>query len=443
MRRIARLLLAAVGVGVTTLAGCKSSEVAAPGSGRMATFTLELKCPWATASRPDGNPGPSVAPPANNLRMASTPRPPMPSSTSAAADSQPGASRQPLACAPASPLATEPGANVAPNSVSEPQTADPTRPEFLPEPLAKGTASSEPPRAALPGERTPAVPPSPAIPANEDSQTATRLVPESAAALPPMKAASEPSARDLLPAETSSSSKQALAGELPATGQSSKSVPLFPVAGEARARLGEPAFRVVNSKQLKLHFEVKDKGPAGIAGVELWYIHESREWKKPEARLQKQGPYVLEVDGEGLYGFKLIARNSQGAGEPPPQPGDAPQVWVLVDVTKPTVRIHSARILRDVDGPKLELSWTATDKNLAYRPVTLLCAEQPEGPWLPMVANLESTGSFQKRLPPNMPRRFLVRAEAIDIAGNVGTDQTRAYLEVETAPSQVSILNIN
>jgi hypothetical protein len=60
-----------------------------------------------------------------------------------------------------------------------------------------------------------------------------------------------------------------------------------------------------------------------------------------------------------------------------------------------------------------------------------------------MVANLERTGTCQKRLPPNMPKRFLVRVEAVDIAGNIGVDQTRQFLELEAAPSRVSILKID
>ena len=175
----------------------------------------------------------------------------------------------------------------------------------------------------------------------------------------------------------------------------------------------------------------------------MWYIHENRDWKRAEAKPQRQGPYILEVEEEGLYGFKLIARNSQGRGESPPRAGDPPQVWVLVDLTRPAVKIRAARLMQEPDGSKLELAWTVADKNLGRWPVTLLYAEQPEGPWLLLAANLECTGSCQKKLPPTMPKRFLVRVEAIDIAGNLGADQTREFFEMEQAPSRVSILKID
>ena len=64
-------------------------------------------------------------------------------------------------------------------------------------------------------------------------------------------------------------------------------------------------------------------------------------------------------------------------------------------------------------------------------------------PWLPLAANLESTGSHQTRLPPTMPRRFLLRMEATDLSGNIGTDQIRDLIEVDQSQPHVSILKID
>ena len=43
----------------------------------------------------------------------------------------------------------------------------------------------------------------------------------------------------------------------------------------------------------------------------------------------------LQVSEEGLYGFTLVAHNGVGGGKEPPHAGDLPQIWVLVDQTKP------------------------------------------------------------------------------------------------------------
>src|SRR5262249_53061876 len=146
---------------------------------------------------------------------------------------------------------------------------------------------------------------------------------------------------------------------------------------------------------------------------------------------------------EGLYGFTLIARNSLGHGEPPPKSGDLPQVWVLVDMTAPVVKITSATVVPEIDGPKLTVSWTATDKYMSRRPVTLSWAEQPDGPWTPLAANLEGVGTYQMKLATTMPRRILLRVEATDLAGNIGTDQTHEVLEVDMSQPRVAILKID
>jgi hypothetical protein len=205
----------------------------------------------------------------------------------------------------------------------------------------------------------------------------------------------------------------------------------------------QPSLRIVNTKRIKLHFEVKDAGPSGISGVELWYTRNHRDWKKPDILPQRQGPYVVEVEDEGLYGFTLVARNNLGHGEPAPKAGDLPQVWVLVDLTAPVVKILSATVATESDGPKLAVAWTATDKYMGRRPVTLLYAEQPEGPWVPLAANLESVGSCQIKVPSCMPRRFLLRTEATDLAGNIGTDQIHNVVEIDQSQPRVSISKID
>ncbi|HMC88025.1 MAG TPA: hypothetical protein VKI17_00690 [Gemmataceae bacterium] len=205
----------------------------------------------------------------------------------------------------------------------------------------------------------------------------------------------------------------------------------------------QPSLRIVNTKRIKLHFEVKDAGPSGISGVELWYTRNHRDWKRPDILPQRQGPYVVEVEDEGLYGFTLVARNNLGHGEPAPKPGDLPQVWVLVDLTAPVVKILSATVATESDGPKLAVAWTATDKYMGRRPVTLLYAEQPEGPWVPLAANLESVGSCQIKVPSCMPRRFLLRMEATDLAGNIGTDQIHNVVEIDQSQPRVSISKID
>jgi hypothetical protein len=462
---------AATSIGVTALVGCALNDTGpslatSPPAGRVTKVTMELTWPPGAASRVESSAAPALpvatTPPAKYPPIVYTQRPPAPVMTETPPAPRP-ISAQAIVSAPAASATTGPDLQSDSVTPAATKTVEVARPAYLPDVLPNGklVENSQPARQVAPVVVT--GPASPANPSNSDVRVAslpnsgnfavmqTSLKQPSGPALnePPhilsSSAGTATIAADLKEPQqlgSSSTSKAASLPEVSAFSSADSAPPRDAGSGES-VTAAEPAFHVVNNKRIKLHFEVKDVGPSGIGGVELWYVHDNREWRKPDATPQKQGPYVVEVDSEGLYGFKLIARNSQGHGEPAPRPGDAPQVWVLVDLTKPAVKISSAKVLQEADGARLEVAWSATDKHLIRRPATLLYAEQPEGPWQPLVANLESSGTLQKKLPLTMPKRFVVRVEALDIAGNVGGDQTREFLELEQTRSRVSILRID
>jgi hypothetical protein len=199
---------------------------------------------------------------------------------------------------------------------------------------------------------------------------------------------------------------------------------------------------VVNSKRLSLNYEVKDAGPLGVAGIELWFTENGKPWQKHDASSGRQPPYTVEVKDDGLYGFTLVARNASGASKPP-GPNDTPQVLVEVDTTVPKVRLLS--IKADAPAPEaqsLTILWTASDKNLGPQPIALSWARDASGPWLPIISQLENTGRYVWRLPQGLPPQFLVRVEAADLAGNVGTDQTPAPLTLDRSQPTVLIRGV-
>ena len=84
----------------------------------------------------------------------------------------------------------------------------------------------------------------------------------------------------------------------------------------------------------------------------------------------------------------------------------------------------------------------ARDKNLRRHPITLLYAEKEEGPWQPIATNLENTGKFVWKVPANALPRILVRVEAVDLAGNVGSAQTKDTVKVDLKRPKVGTVNI-
>ena len=193
-----------------------------------------------------------------------------------------------------------------------------------------------------------------------------------------------------------------------------------------------PSIRMVNSKRVTLNFELKDVGASGVSGVELWCTQDAHAWKKGEIVAQTNHSFTVEVKEEGLYGFTLLARNGSGVGKDAPASGEQPQTWVMVDVTKPTVQISSVEIGHGKE-PTVEIHWTAKDKNLGPKPITLSYAEQPEGPWTPIAAGVENCGQYEWTPPAAAPHRLYLRVEAVDMPGNTASAQTANPLSLDVA----------
>jgi hypothetical protein len=204
----------------------------------------------------------------------------------------------------------------------------------------------------------------------------------------------------------------------------------------------QPPMRFINSKRINLNYRLDDVGPSG-AVVELWYTRDGRSWQKYSEDKSPQPPYIVDVHDEGVYGFTLVVHSGVGIGDKPPQLGDPPQIWVEVDLTKPQVRLLNAAVGRGVDAGNMNITWAATDKNLARQPVTLSYAEQPDGPWTTLASALENTGRYVWHMPPSgVPFKVLVRVEAVDKAGNIGTATTTEHVKVDLSRPKVSIIDV-
>jgi hypothetical protein len=197
---------------------------------------------------------------------------------------------------------------------------------------------------------------------------------------------------------------------------------------------------LVNSKRVCLNYELKNVGPSGVSDVELWYTRDGHVWQRHSATRQARPPYVVEVEEEDLYGFTLVAQSGAGLAQRPPQDGDRPQLWVEVDATKPNVRLLGVETGNEAEARHLKIVWRATDRNLGSRPITISCGASPEGPWAPIATKIENSGRYLWPMPPDMPHQFLIRVEAVDMAGNVGVAQTPTPVLSDLAQPTAAIL---
>ncbi len=211
-------------------------------------------------------------------------------------------------------------------------------------------------------------------------------------------------------------------------------VPQNPAAAGPTSSGRMPALQIVNDREVLLEYELSKVGPSGIKTVELWLSRDGgKTWGgqpyavDDEARKSTSGDKyqrTLELPGDGVYGLYMVVRNSVGLGKPAPKSGDVPEMLIEVDTTLPVANLWAPL---PVEGQRnvVLLKWTAEDKNLADTPITLEYAEKQDGPWHVIgTPNLPNSGSYQWKLPTQIPAYVFLRLRARDTAGNEGVAQT-------------------
>jgi hypothetical protein len=153
-------------------------------------------------------------------------------------------------------------------------------------------------------------------------------------------------------------------------------------------------------------------------------------------------PMAIQAATEGRFGFTLIPKSGVGLSPLKPVEGDAPQIWVEVDETPPTVRVDRTEVGRGNDQGRVFIYWTATDKQkLADTPISISYCKEKTGPWTPIpdATRIANTGRFDWKIPEgkDFPYLFYVRVEAIDMAKNVGQDIHPDPVKVDLKVPQV------
>jgi hypothetical protein len=178
--------------------------------------------------------------------------------------------------------------------------------------------------------------------------------------------------------------------------------------------------RMVKSDRFELEYDVEEVGRAGVGKVEVWGTkNNGRTWSSYGIDPDNQSPVTVKVDGEGRYGFRIVIESGAGLRGDVPRPGDTPDVWVGVDLTKPVVRITGTEVGIGLQTGDMIIRWEAFDNLLPERPISLFYSSKPGGPWVKIATGLPNSGRFVWRLDKDAPERVFLRIEVRDEAGNV------------------------
>lgn len=224
--------------------------------------------------------------------------------------------------------------------------------------------------------------------------------------------------------------------ERPVAPPVSAQITIQPQPLEAAIAEGEQPF-LVNARRFELDYELQSVGPSGVSRVDIYVTPDSgKSWSLAGHDDDLQSPYVATVEREGYYGFRILVVGGNGLQTPPPQPGDAPEITIGVDLTAPQARFTGATQGASAEGPTLQIEWEASDPRPDPRPVTLSWAPQRSGPWSVIAAGLENTGHYVWLLDPAVPERVYLRMEVRDEAGNVQTVEPTEPLALDRSAPQ-------
>ena len=191
---------------------------------------------------------------------------------------------------------------------------------------------------------------------------------------------------------------------------------------ESSSAMQRAPVRFSDSERFSLDYELEAVGSQGVEAIELYgSLDHGSTWSLWGQDPDRNSPFDIETKGEGVFGFRIVVVGGNGLASPRPLAGESPDIFVVVDRTRPRIRITGARYGEGDRTGGLVIGYECNDTNLPRRPIGLAFSGSPDGPWTTIAAGLENTGEYVWRADPNLPRQLYLRIDGTDQAGNVGT----------------------
>ncbi|QDT08829.1 hypothetical protein [Planctomycetes bacterium K23_9] len=332
---------------------------------------------------------------------------------------------QPFSAIPQFPAA-QPSAAPNPGMISLP-------PASTPEQISNGFGGLNKPNGpqtfAATEQTEPQQPAELSIDRQPPKQRASRTVAEAMRPLDPKTASNNPTqATAKSPSDKQPSKKQPIDVESPAYRAMRQSQ-----ADYDQALLADrTVVRYSDSERFSLEYELEAIGAGGAESVELYgSTNAGKTWKRWGNDPDLTSPFDIETKGEGTFAFKIVVISRNGLASPRPLSGETPDIAVIVDKSKPDVKITDVKYGEGERTGSLVIRYDCKDPNLMQRPIALSFSDSPDGPWTTIAGGLQNEGDYVWPGDPELPRKIYLRIDAKDRAGNDGT-----YLLEEPIDSQ-------
>lgn len=187
-----------------------------------------------------------------------------------------------------------------------------------------------------------------------------------------------------------------------------------------------------NSKAFSLDYTIDNEPDSPVSSVELWgTADEGQSWHMWGQDPDRESPFDIEVETEGLFGFRMVIVGANGLASNRPRNGDNADTWIHVDVQEPQARIISALYGKGKESGSMIVEYQASDDHFPERPITLSYSPAPTGPWTQIATGVRNNGRFVWPADPSLPSSIFLRVEAHDAAGNVTVSQLDHPVDVE------------
>lgn len=201
--------------------------------------------------------------------------------------------------------------------------------------------------------------------------------------------------------------------------------------------------RTVKSRRFNIDYRIDDIGPSGISTIELFVSQNNGDkWYRYGVDEDHRSPFEVEVPSDGVYGFVMRVVSGAGLTDPAPQPGERPEISIVVDSSPPVVNLFPLQQGQGADANRILITWKADDQKLADRPIALSYAANPDGPWQQISDWLPNTGQYIWNVGQGIPPRLYVRVVARDAAGNLARVDTPQPVLVDLAKPTARIVDV-
>lgn len=204
----------------------------------------------------------------------------------------------------------------------------------------------------------------------------------------------------------------------------SHSKPEQPIASVSNVLPVLPADARIHQSRLakfKLNYNLSNS-TGNVTEIQLWATEDSgKTWAQWGVDTDKQSPLEVEMQRDGLYGFRTVVITASADGNAQPLPGSPADLWLQVDTTHPVLKPGNITHSNDAGIPEILIRWEASDDNFGNRPIRLHYQKSGETTWHEISLAVPNTGIYRWNLEPGSQTQWRIKIEAVDMAGNAST----------------------